>query len=116
MLYRILFFNTCKSLFVLFYCLILIVLFLFCREENSKLKAEIQKIQQSKASNGSVVQRQNSDYEHCAILGVHLPAPTEYEYLRNVMLEFMMGKEPVVSAFGTTLGTILGTNPFFFSL
>lgn len=30
------------------------------------------------------------------ISGVHLPEPTEYEYLRNILFEFMMGREPVV--------------------
>ena len=40
----------------------------------------------------------NSDLENCAILGLHLPQPTEYEYLRNILFEFMMGREPVVRA------------------
>lgn len=26
-----------------------------------------------------------------------IPEPTEYEYLRNILFEFMMGREPMVS-------------------
>lgn len=40
----------------------------------------------------------DGDMENCAILGVHLPQPTEYEYLRNILFEFMIGREPVVSS------------------
>lgn len=48
-------------------------------------------MRQDKANENS-----NSDMENCALLGVHLPQPTEYEYLRNILYEFMMGREPVV--------------------
>lgn len=67
-----------------------------CSEENARLK-EMVKDQKEKEKNGSATTNSGNDMENCAILGVHLPQPTEYEYLRNILLEFMMGREPLVS-------------------
>jgi len=69
------------------------LLFIFS-EENSRLK-ELLNVRQEKNSENN--KNNNSDLENCAILGIHLPQPTEYEYLRNILFEFMMGREPVVS-------------------
>lgn len=51
---------------------------------------------QQEKNNENVRTRNDSDLENCAILGIHLPQPTEYEYLRNILFEFMIGREPVV--------------------
>ncbi len=59
---------------------------MFFREENVRLK-ELLNIRR-------FAETQNS--ENMPLLGVHLPEPTEYEYLRNILFEFMMGREPVV--------------------
>lgn len=65
-------------------------------EENSRLKEIINsRIDKTGGDNKSSA---NSDLETCAILGVHLPQPTEYEYLRNILFEFMMGREPLTLA------------------
>lgn len=85
-------------------------------EENLRLKELVnmqQEQQRNNNNNNSInnhqhhhVSRNNNtnddnsddaDMENCAILGVHLPQPTEYEYLRNILFEFMIGREPVVS-------------------
>lgn len=50
----------------------------------------------NKTSSSSSINQQ-SDMENCALLGLQLPQPTEYEYLRNILFEFMIGREPVVS-------------------
>lgn len=68
--------------------------FLFHSEENLRLK-ELLNMQQER-NNENVRSRNDSDLENCAILGIHLPQPTEYEYLRNILFEFMIGREPVV--------------------
>lgn len=74
-------------------------------EENLKLK-EMLNIRQNVRKNGgdnnndgdkNRIDKSDSDVENCAILGIHLPQPTEYEYLRNILFEFMVGREPVVS-------------------
>ncbi len=59
---------------------------MFFREENVRLK-ELLNIRR-------FAETQNS--ESMPLLGVHLPEPTEYEYLRNILFEFMMGRQPVV--------------------
>ena len=58
------------------------------REENVRLK-ELLNIRRFAETHNS---------ENTPLLsGVHLPEPTEYEYLRNILFEFMVGREPVVS-------------------
>ena len=69
--------------------------YLRCSEENSRLKELLNMKQEKTTDNGK---SSNSDMENCAILGIHLPQPTEYEYLRNILFQFMMGREPVVSS------------------
>ncbi|KAF7494600.1 Golgin subfamily A member 4 [Sarcoptes scabiei] len=75
-------------------------------EENLKLK-EMLNIRQNVRKNGgdnnndgdkNRIDKSDSDVENCAILGIHLPQPTEYEYLRNILFEFMVGREPVTLA------------------
>jgi len=42
--------------------------------------------------------RSESMNSHGLISGIHIPEPTEYEYLRNILVEFMLGREPVTLA------------------
>ena len=63
---------------------------LFFREENVRLK-ELLNIRRFAETNNT----ENTPL----ISGVHYPEPTEYEYLRNILFEFMIGREPVVSIF-----------------
>lgn len=89
---------------------VFLINFLAFSEENLRLKELVNMQQQeqqrsnnlnSNHYNSSKNSNDNdSDMENCAILGVHLPQPTEYEYLRNILFEFMIGREPVVSVFG----------------
>lgn len=75
------------------------------REENARLKKQLNSLQQQQQQQASTNGKStSSDAENCAILGVHLPAPTEYEYLRNILLKFMMGQEPLVSFWIARLG------------
>lgn len=63
-------------------------MYVFYREENVRLK-ELLNIRRFADSN---------DPNNGPLLsGVHLPEPTEYEYLRNILFEFMIGREPLVS-------------------
>lgn len=74
-----------------------LIFFLFFnfREENVRLK-ELLNIRRFAESENS------HNTEHTPLIsGVHLPEPTEYEYLRNILFEFMIGREPVVSVFFT---------------
>lgn len=77
--------------------------FIFFSEENARLKEQLSAFRQhqnpSTVDNGhkGTTNQQQSDMENCALLGLHLPQPTEYEYLRNILFEFMIGREPVVS-------------------
>ena len=61
---------------------------MYFREENVRLK-ELLNIRRFAETNNS----ENTPL----ISGIHLPEPTEYEYLRNILFEFMVGREPVVS-------------------
>lgn len=73
-------------------------------EENARLKEQLSAFRQhqnpSTVDNGhkGTTNQQQSDMENCALLGLHLPQPTEYEYLRNILFEFMIGREPVTLA------------------
>ncbi|KAH9410416.1 Golga4p [Tyrophagus putrescentiae] len=73
-------------------------------EENARLKEQLSAFRQHQnpptVDNGhkGTTNQQQSDLENCALLGLHLPQPTEYEYLRNILFEFMIGREPVTLA------------------
>ena len=58
------------------------------REENVRLKEllNIRRFAETNEHNSTPL-----------VSGVHLPEPTEYEYLRNILFEFMIGREPLVS-------------------
>lgn len=83
--------------------LIIHVCFLNNREENRRLK-ELLDI------------RRGNDVARLPLSGhpkpVSLPEATEYEYLRNILFEYMMGREPVVS----NLVNLKGVMEFNFDL
>lgn len=89
-------FKIDYSLF-LFLAPVFVLFFFVYRQENKRLKELIEI--RNKESNSS------ESSSNAASRLSNIPEPTEFEYLKNIIFEYMMGREPLVSTliFNTVL-------------